>query len=197
MRVGLATRRAATGLIQYMKRNLKIATLGAALLLAGCVSMPSGPGVMALPGTNRSFEQFRADDVDCRHYASDQVGGNTAEKAQADSAVKSAVIGTAVGALAGAIVGGRGSVAAGAGTGLLVGGVAGAGAGNASGRNLQQRYDHGYVQCMYSRGHKVPAAGRFENVRPTASTYAPPPPPGATIPPPPPGTPPAPPPGVR
>lgn len=181
-----------------MKRNLKIPALVTLLLLAGCVSMPSGPGVMALPGTNKSFDQFRADDFDCRQYASDQVGGDTAERAQADSAVKSAAIGTAVGALAGAIVGGRGSVAAGAGTGLLVGGVAGAGAGNASGRNLQQRYDHGYVQCMYSKGHRVPAAGRFESVRPI-STYAPPPPPpqAGAVPPPPPGAPPAPPPGVR
>ena len=174
-----------------MKRNLKIAALGTALLLAGCVSMPSGPGVMALPGTNKSFDQFRADDMDCRQYASNQVGGDTAERAQADSALKSAAVGTAVGALAGAIVGGRGSVASGAGAGLLVGGVAGAGAGNASGRNVQQRYDHGYEQCMYSRGHKVPAAARFESGRPAASAYVAPPPP------PPPGVPPAPPPGVR
>ena len=181
-----------------MKRNLKIAALAASLLLAGCVSMPSGPGVMALPGTNKSFDQFRADDMDCRQYASNQVGGDTAERAQADSALKSAAVGTAVGALAGAIVGGRGSVASGAGAGLIVGGVAGAGAGNASGRNVQQRYDYGYVQCMYSRGHRVPAAARFESGRPVASTYVPPPPPTAgAIPPPPPGAPPAPPPGIR
>lgn len=175
-----------------MKPDFKIAALAATLLLAGCVSMPSGPGVMALPGTNKSFDQFRGDDFDCRQYASDSVGGDTAERAQADSAVKSAVVGTAVGALAGAIVGGRGSVAAGAGTGLLVGGVAGAGAGNASGRDLQHRYDHGYVQCMYSRGHKVPSSGRYGTV------YAPSPSPAAAaIPPPPPGAPPPPPPGVR
>ena len=46
---------------------------------------------MALPGTNKSFDQFRADDMDCRQYASNQVGGDTAERAQADSALKSAV----------------------------------------------------------------------------------------------------------
>ena len=182
-----------------MKTSLKVTTLCGLLFLAGCVSMPSGPGVMALPGTGKSFDQFRADDMDCRQFASNQVGGQTAETAQADSAVKSAAVGTAVGALAGAIVGGRGSVAAGAGTGLLVGGVAGAGAGNASGRNLQQRYDHGYVQCMYVRGHRVPTAGRFESsVRPAYSYSVPPPPPAAAaIPPPPPGSPPAPPPGAR
>jgi hypothetical protein len=174
-----------------MKTSMKIASLAAVLLLGGCVSMPSGPGVMVLPGTGKNFDQFRADDMECRQFASSQIGGTTAEQAQADSAVKSAAVGTAVGALAGAIVGGRGSVAAGAGTGLLIGGVAGAGAGNSSGRGLQQRYDFGYTQCMYAKGHKIPTTGRYENYsRPIASTYAPPPPPP---PPPPAGAPPPPP----
>ena len=170
-----------------MKTTLKVTTLAALLLLAGCVSMPSGPGVMALPGTGKSFDQFRGDDMDCRQYANNQIGGDTAERAQTDSAMKSAAVGTAVGALAGAIVGGRGSVAAGAGTGLLIGGVAGAGAGNASGRNAQQRYDHGYVQCMYAKGHKVPTTGRFESSPRPAYSYSPPPPPPGSPPPPPPG----------
>jgi hypothetical protein len=176
-----------------MRTRLKLATLASLLLLAGCVSMPSGPGVMALPGTGKSFDQFRADDMDCRQYAHSQVGGDTPERAQADSALKSAAVGTAVGALAGAIVGGRGSVAAGAGTGLLVGGVAGAGAGNASGRTLQHRYDVGYTQCMYAKGHKVPTSGRYG----ATYTYAPPPPAAVVPPPPPPGAPPPPPPGVK
>jgi hypothetical protein len=188
--------------------RLSFAAVIAVPLLASCVSMPAGPSVMVLPGTGKNFDQFRADDMDCRQFASSQVGGATAEQAQADSAVKSAVVGTAIGALAGAIVGGRGSVAAGAGTGLLVGGVAGAGAGNASGHTLQQRYDIGYTQCMYAKGHQVPSAGRAA-VRPApAAYYAPPPPPppnysnapppsANAVPPPPPGTPPPPPPGVR
>ena len=82
---------------------MKIAPLGALLLtlvlLSGCVSMPSGPSVMALPGSSKSFEQFRGDDFECRQYANAQVGGETPEHAQADSAVKSAAVGTAVGAL--------------------------------------------------------------------------------------------------
>jgi hypothetical protein len=183
-----------------MNTASKIGIGGALLLLASCVSMPSGPSVMVLPGTGKNFDQFRADEMECRQFASSQVGGETPENAQADSAVKSAAVGTAVGALAGAIVGGRGSVAAGAGTGLLVGGVAGAGAGNASGRSLQQRYDIGYTQCMYAKGHKIPTAGRYENTRRPVSSYytPPPPPPGAYAPPPPPaGIPPAPPPGAN
>jgi hypothetical protein len=185
----------------------RVALAASALLLAGCVSMPSGPSVMALPGTGKSFDQFRADDMDCRQFASSQVGGATAEQAQADSAVKSAAIGTAVGALAGALVGGRGSAGAGAATGLIIGGAAGAGAGNASGRTLQQRYDIGYTQCMYAKGHQVPMAGRAYAPRPAATYYTPPPPPppnysapppgASAYPPPPPGSPPPPPPGAR
>ena len=57
-----------------MKRNLKIAALVTLLLLAGCVSMPSGPAVMVLPGSGKNFDQFRADDMDCRQFAANQVG---------------------------------------------------------------------------------------------------------------------------
>src|SRR6266704_3177461 len=39
--------------------------LTAALLLGACVSVPSGPSVMVLPGTGKSFDQFRADDMNC------------------------------------------------------------------------------------------------------------------------------------
>ena len=182
-----------------MKTAAKVVSLGALLLLGGCVSMPSGPGVMVLPGTGKNFDQFRADDMDCRQFASNQVGGSTPDSAAENSAIKSAAVGTAIGAAAGAIIGGRGGAAAGAGTGLIIGGVSGAGAGGSSQRTLQQRYDIGYTQCMYAKGHKIPTAGRYENStsRPIASTYTPPPPTAGAIPPPPPGAPPPPPPGVK
>jgi len=158
------------------------------LLLGACVSMPSGPGVMVLPGTGKSFEQFRADDMDCRHFASSQVGGNTPDGAAESSALKSAAVGTAVGAAAGAIIGGKSGAASGAGAGLIIGGAAGAGAAGSSQRSLQQRYDFGYQQCMYAKGHRIPTAGRFESGAPRPVTsYTPPPPPAGT-PPPPPGT---------
>jgi len=183
-----------------MNTPAKILTLGAVLLLAGCVSMPSGPGVMVLPGTGKNFDQFRADDMECRQFASNQVGGTTPDVAAESSGLKSAAVGTAIGAAAGAIIGGRHGAASGAGAGLIIGGASGAGAAAGSQRTLQQRYDIGYTQCMYAKGHKIPTTGRYENARPVASssTYAPPPPPPATgaIPPPPPGTPPPPPPGV-
>jgi len=196
-----------------MKTPSKIAGLGlallAVLLTSGCVSIPSGPGVMVLPGSGKNFDQFRVDDMECRQYASSQVGGSTPDNAAGDSVARSAALGTVIGAAAGAIAGGHNSVAAGAATGLLFGSAMGAAAGSSSQYTLQQRYDIGYTQCMYTKGHKIPTAGRFDNRagRPVASTYTPPPPPPAnappppsaagTIPPPPPGSPPPPPPGVK
>ena len=193
-----------------MKTATKVVSLGALLLLGGCVSMPSGPGVMVLPGTGKNFDQFRADDMECRQFASNQVGGSTPDSAAENSGLKSAAVGTAVGALAGAIVGGRQGAATGAGAGLIIGGASGAGAATGSQRTLQQRYDFGYQQCMYGKGHRIPTAGRFDYGaarRPISSTYTPPPPPTASAPPPPPtasappppppGAPPPPPPGVN
>jgi hypothetical protein len=154
----------------------------ALLALAGCVSMPSGPSQMSLPGTGKSFDQFRADDTECRQYATAQIGGSNPEQAATDSGVKSAAVGTAVGAAAGALIGGTSNAAGvGAGVGLLGGALAGSSHGYGSAYHLQQRYDAGYTQCMYAKGHKVPVTGRYtssydrERDRPTY--YSPPPPP--------------------
>lgn len=166
--------------------KLRWTALAAVLLLGACATLPpSGPSVMVLPGSGKNFDQFRADDYECRNFASDQIGGATAEQAQVDSAVKSAALGTAVGAVAGAIIGGHRGAAAGAGTGLLVGSAAGAGAAQGSAGSMQRRYDISYAQCMYAKGHQIPSSGRFDGQR---RAYGPPPPP------PPPGTPPPPPP---
>jgi hypothetical protein len=182
-------------------------SLAALLLLSACVSVPSGPAVMVLPGAGKSFDQFRADDMDCRQFASYQVGGSTPDSAAADSAVKSAAIGTLVGAAAGAAFGGHNSAAAGAGAGLITGGLIGASTAGASQYEVQRRYDYAYQQCMYTRGHQIPGSysGNGSYRRP-AATYTPPPPPpnappppGASNapPPPPPGAPPPPPPGAK
>jgi hypothetical protein len=170
-----------------MTYALRLTPLIAVLALGACTTMPTGPGVMALPGTGKSFDQFRLDDMDCRQYASSQVGGTTADQAAVDSGVRSAAIGTPVGAVAGAAMGGNSSgAAAGAGAGLLVGTLAGTGTGQASGYNVQQRYDIGYVQCMYAKGHKVPVSGRYTAPSPAPAYTPPPPPPGYGTPPPPP-----------
>jgi hypothetical protein len=180
--------------------------LATALVLSACTSFPTGPGMLVLPGTGKSFDQFRFDEADCRQYASSQIGGKTANEAAADSGVKSAVVGTVIGAAAGALIGGRNSTGVGAGSGLLIGSMAGAGTGEGSGRNLQQRYDFAYQQCMYAKGHRVPVSGRLDHPRqpvrnsnyvsspapirtlssPSAGSSMPPPPPSGTPPPPPP-----------
>jgi hypothetical protein len=148
------------------------------LLLAGCATAPpSGPGVLVLPGTGKSFDAFRADDFECRQFASGQVGGKTAQEAATESGVKSAVIGTAVGTAAGALMGGAQGAAVGAGVGLAGGALVGSDTGAYAGHSLQQRYDYGYTQCMYAKGNKVPVAGRYTDSRPVARRSAAPPPP--------------------
>jgi hypothetical protein len=52
-----------------MSSRLHFVSLAGALALTGCVIVPTAPGVMALPGTAKSFDEFRADDVSCRQYA--------------------------------------------------------------------------------------------------------------------------------
>jgi hypothetical protein len=172
-----------------MTNRFRVLALGAVASLTACAAVPTGPSSLALPGTGKSFELFRADDADCRQYATAQVGGATTQQAAADSTLRSAAVGTAVGALVGAAVSGspRGA-GVGAGTGLLFGTAAGTGAAAGSAYELQRRYDHGYLQCMYAKGHRVPVSGYFTEPQQAL-------PPG--IPPPPPGMPPPPPPGVR
>jgi hypothetical protein len=40
-----------------------------ALLFAGCASVPRGPSVMALPGSAKSTDEFRADEAACHQVA--------------------------------------------------------------------------------------------------------------------------------
>lgn len=160
-----------------MKRPLQYASLVALLALGACVSLPpSGPSMTVLPGSKKNFEQFRVDDAECRSFASSQIGGATAAHAAEDAGVRSAVLGTAIGAVAGAAIGGGQGAAVGAGTGLIVGSAAGTNAGAYSARGMQQRYDAGFVQCMYAKGHKVPVSGRFVDAAPQQRNYPPPPP---------------------
>ena len=159
-----------------MKVNPRFAALGAVLLLAACVTVPEGPSVMVLPGSGKSFDQFRVDDYECRQFAQMQIGGTNAQQAATESGVKSAAVGTAVGAAAGALMGGHQGAGTGAGAGLLVGSLAGSGAAQGSAHNLQQRYDASYVQCMYAKGHRVPVSGQLQQA-PSRGYYTPPPPP--------------------
>jgi hypothetical protein len=168
----------------------------APFFLTSCASIPSGPSVMALPGAGKTFDQFREDDVYCKQFANAQVGGETPNRASVLSGLGTAIIGTGLGAAAGGAFGGGSGAAIGAGSGLLLGGLMGTGTARDSGNIGQQRYDAGYTQCMYGKGHRVPVAGQVidnsrnqpvgEPSQPLSNTTMPPPPPPGNPPPPPP-----------
>jgi hypothetical protein len=162
------------------------------LILAGCASTPSGPGVMVLPGSGKSFEHFRFDDHECRQFASSQVNGESPNSVSMDAGARSAAAGAVIGGLAGAALGGNGNaLAAGAALGGAGGALVGTGTGGQSSRSLQSRYDAGYQQCMYAKGHKIPSAASYDpmrghiNRRSVRPSIPPPPPPGTPPPPPP------------
>ena len=163
----------------FLRSLLPIALLG----LGACATVPTGPGVMVLPGTGKSFDQFRFDDGACRQFAYDQVAGVTPSRAADDSGVRSAAAGTLLGAAAGAAIDGSSGAAVGAGVGLLFGGLAGAGAAERSAYGAQYRYDVAYQQCMYAKGHRIPVSARFTQA-PSPANYTPPPPPPNQPPPP-------------
>ena len=156
------------------------------VLLGACASVPTAPSLMALPGTGKEYNDFRRDELQCRQYASQQVGGLVD-----DPGVRSAVVGTAVGAVAGAAIGGRQGAGVGAGVGLLFGSVAGAEANRSSGYGSQRQYDQTYIQCMYAKGHRVPVSAEFARSltvprgepQVANGNYPPPPPPPPYAPP--------------
>jgi len=164
-----------------MKSIPFVVAAAALVLLSGCATAPTGPSVLVLPGNDRNFNDFRADEADCRQYASQQVSDSPNE-----STVRGAVIGTVIGAAAGAAIGGghRGA-GVGAGTGLLLGTAIGADSSERSAYGSQRQYDNAYVQCMYGRGHRVPVAGTVSKgrAREPGGNFPPPPPPSQSVPP--------------
>jgi hypothetical protein len=161
-----------------VKRNIidMIIFLSLAMLtVAGCATVPTGPSVMAMPGSGKTFEQFQADDAICRQWAAQQIGLSPQETINQNTAA-GAVAGTAIGAGLGAAIGaasghaGTGA-AIGAGSGLLLGTAEGARAGQYYGRGAQRRYDIAYAQCMYAKGNSIPG------VATRTRRYQPPPPP--------------------
>ena len=159
--------------------------------LGGCVvAPPPSPRVAVMPAPGKPFDQFTAEDRECRDWAERSSGTNSTERAQ-QSFVNSAALGTVVGAAAGALIGGNRGAASGAGAGLVVGSAVGADNAGYVARDAQRRYDIAYQQCMYSKGNQIPGQ-RYSgvsappppsgNAPPTAdyppSTYPPPPPSG-------------------
>jgi hypothetical protein len=126
----------------------------APLLLAGCVSMPVGPTVAAMPAPNKPFEVFVQDDQLCRNWAGASVGQG--RDAAGNRMLAATVTGTAIGAVAGALAGDHHGAGTGAAIGTLAGAGFGAEQGNMTAWSAQRRYDIAYQQCMYAKGNVIP-----------------------------------------
>ena len=161
-----------------MTKVLLLLPLSALVVLGGCVTVPTGPAVRVMPGTQKSWDQFQADDANCRQYAYNSIGGPNAGQPGQDSAARDAAVASAIGAAAGAAIGavtgqaGHGA-AIGAGTGLLFGSAAGANTAGYSSYQLQRSYDTAYLQCMYAHGNQVPGQIVSRAPRPPVYSYPP------------------------
>lgn len=166
-----------------------IVVWAAAALTTGCATIPHGPSVLVMPGSGKSFEAFAEDDAVCRRWAENRAGGRANETVNENllaGAAAGGALGAAAGALIGAASGNAGAGAAiGAGAGLLAGSAMAHDRAFGSGWEVQRRYDQAYQQCMYAKGHRVPAT--VAPPAPRASRLPPPPPyrSGAGLPPPP------------
>jgi hypothetical protein len=128
--------------------------LAATISLAACVAPPLGPTIPAMPGPNRSFDAFAADQMACQQYASAQTGYGAA--AANNQAIGGTLLSAALGAGLGAAIGGGHGAAIGAASGAAFGTVVGAGSAGYAQMSLQQQYDIMYGQCMYAHGNQVP-----------------------------------------
>jgi hypothetical protein len=169
-----------------MQLSRKLVALLLPLGVAACATNPTGPSNMALPGTGKDFNVFRADDLSCRDFALTQIGGKTVNQQYNASLAATTAVGTVVGAAIGAATGGGQGAAIGAGVGALSGGAIGANTASVSGMNAQDKYDNAYYQCMYAAGHKIPvpasmartySQGRQRASSASVPSYYPPPPP--------------------
>lgn len=81
-----------------MNTHPKLIIVLAALALSACATNPTGPSNMALPGTGKDFNRFRADDLSCRDFALTQIGGKTVNQQYNASLATTTAVGTVVGA---------------------------------------------------------------------------------------------------
>ena len=124
--------------------------VAAALLASACASIPAGnaPTVAALPGGGKSMPEFNADDIACRSTAHSRAN----EHGPLPVAMG---LGSSV-----EVASTRGRLALRDNTTESTGSVfGGAPAADAGTFTVQQRYDTVYLQCMFSKGHKIPVGG--------------------------------------
>lgn len=150
-------------------RGLTLRTASATfvlLSLGACATLPAGPSLPALPGSQKSVDQFAADDSRCRAIVNERLAGGTPTEAANQVVAGSAATGAVMGATTGAVFDGSSGAAAGAAAGLLIGAMAGSAASQGAWASTQQQFDAAYYGCMYAFGHKVPVpAGDVERYR--------------------------------
>lgn len=135
--------------------NRRIYYCSVLLIFYSCSSVtPTGPKIAVMPAPGKPFDQFAAEDKECRLYAEQSIG--TSPKGAKTHGAGTAIAGTALGTVAGALMGGRQGAATGAGVGLIGGSVVGAGETGSEARDIQWSYDNAYAQCMYAKGNQVP-----------------------------------------
>lgn len=107
-----------------------------------------GPSIAVLPGGGKSMSEFNADDITCR---------TTARARSTDRGPPPAAMGLSSEP---ALVASRGRIAlrpeTDTGTGSIFGGALAPASDNSF--TPQQRYDTAYLQCMHSKGHKIPVS---------------------------------------
>jgi hypothetical protein len=147
--------------------------LAVTVALGACVVPPVAPTIPVVPGPNKQFSAFAADQAMCQQYAS----GQTAPQAYAatNQAVGGAILSAALGAGLGAAIGGGHGAAIGAASGAVFGTAVGAGGAGFAQLSLQQQYDVMYGQCMAAQGNQVPGFSPPPGTPPYAGTPRTPP----------------------
>lgn len=160
--------------------------MAAVIALSACAPTVMAPTVPVMPGANKPFDQFAADQQTCQAYANSQTAPMAAQAN--NQAAGGALLTTMLGAGLGAAFGGGRGAAIGAASGALVGTGMAAQNSSLAGMNIQQQYNIFYAQCMYARGNQVPGFAPNQYALPPYPGAAPgapvAPPPGAPVPPP-------------
>ena len=60
-------------MLREVKHAASILAIALASACASPVPLPTGPSILVLPGTGKSFDEFRADDNECRGFALSEV----------------------------------------------------------------------------------------------------------------------------
>lgn len=137
----------------HQKSGYMFAAIAVALMAGGCASVPAetgnAPSVGVLPGGGKTMAQFNTDDVACRGVAHARANDNTPLPVAMG-------LGSVEVASSSSRVTMRDRTVDTESTGSIYGNAP---AIDPKMLTVQQRYDTAYVQCMYSKGHKIPVSG--------------------------------------